>query len=92
MLTKQQRKAILFIEAEVQRSGEAPSVAEIASHFRYRSRTQAHKLLVGLEERGFIRRTRYGHRAIELVKPISRFEAFKFDPTTKALRRVKQDI
>jgi hypothetical protein len=47
---------------------------------------------VGLEERGFIRRTRYGHRAIELVKPISRFEAFKFDPTTKALRRVKQDI
>lgn len=87
MMTKQQRKALLFIEAEVERSGEAPSVAEIAAHFRYRSRTQAHKLLVGLEERGFIRRTRYGHRAIELVKPISRFETFKFDRKSKSLRR-----
>jgi SOS-response transcriptional repressor LexA len=64
MMTKQQRKALLFIEAEVERSGEAPSVAEIAAHFRYRSRTQA----------------------IEVLHPVSRFEAFKFDPKTKSLR------
>ena len=86
-MTKQQRKALLFIEAEMERSGRATSVSEIADHFHYLSRTQAHRLLVGLEQRGFIRRERYGHRAIEVVKPVSRFEAFRFDATTKALKR-----
>jgi SOS-response transcriptional repressor LexA len=40
MITKQQRKALLFIEAEIERSGVAPSVAEIADYFRYQSRTK----------------------------------------------------
>jgi len=87
MITKQQRKALLFIEAEMERTGVAPSVAEIAAHFRYQSRTQAHKLLVGLEKRGFIRRKPFERRAIEVVRPISRFEIFTFDPATKSLRR-----
>jgi repressor LexA len=89
MITKQQRRALLFIEAELERTGIAPSVADIASHFHYQSRTQAHKLLVGLEQRGFIRRTPYGHRAIEVLHPVSKFQAFKFDPKTKALRRAQ---
>jgi repressor LexA len=89
MLTKQQRRALLFIEAEMERSGIAQSVADIAAHFHYQSRTQAHKLLVGLEQRGFIRRTPHGHRAIEVVQPVSRFRAFKFDPKTKSLQRAR---
>ena len=38
MITKQQRKALLFIEAEIERTGGvAPSVREIADHFRDRN-------------------------------------------------------
>jgi hypothetical protein len=43
---------------------------------------------MALEEHGFIRRLPAKDRAIEVVKPISRFEAFRFDPRAKALRRV----
>jgi len=89
LITKLQRKALLFIEAEMERTGGvAPSVREIADHFHYRSATRARRLLIGLEERGFIRRLPAKDRAIEVVKPISRFEVFRFDPRAKALRRV----
>jgi len=50
-----------------------------------RAGTQAHKLLVGLEERGYIRRKPLERRAIQVVQRVSRFEAFKFDPVSKAL-------
>ena len=88
MITKQQRKALVFIEAEMERTGGvAPSVREIADHFHYRSPTMARRLLIGLEERGFIRRLPAKDRAIEVVKPVGRFAAFSFDVRTKSLRR-----
>jgi repressor LexA len=88
MITKQQRKALLFIEAEMERTGGiAPSVRELADHFRYRSPSMARRLLMALEDRGFIRRLPAQDRAIEVVKPVSRFEAFRFDTKTKRLRR-----
>ena len=88
MITKQQRKALLFIEAEMERTGGiAPSVRELADHFHYRSPSMARRLLMALEDRGFIRRLPAKDRAIEVVKPISRFEVFRFDPKSKALRR-----
>jgi SOS-response transcriptional repressor LexA len=89
MITKQQRKALLFIEAEMERSGVAPTLSELAGHLRYRSKPAALKVLVGLEKRGCIRRNRYERRAVEVVRPVSRFEVFKFDPSTKSLRRAK---
>ena len=89
MMTKQQRKALLFIEAEMQRTGGvAPSVQQIADHLHYRSPSRARRLLIGLEQRGFIRRLASKARAIEIVTPVSRFAAFRFDPTAKALRQV----
>ena len=88
MMTKQQRKALLFIEAEMQRTGGvAPSVQQIADHLHYRSPSPARRLLIGLEQRG-IRRLASKARAIEIVTPVSRFAAFRFDPTAKALRQV----
>jgi repressor LexA len=89
MITQQQRKALLFIEAEMDRSGGvAPTLAEIAAHLRYRTRSQARRLLSGLEERGFIRRLRGKGRAIEVLQPVSRFAAYRFDFDTKGLRRL----
>ena len=88
MITKLQRKALLFIEAEMERSGGvAPSVRELADYLCYRSPSPARRLLIGLEERGFIRRLPDKDRAIEVIKPVSRFAAYRFDPERKALQR-----
>ena len=88
MLTKQQRKALLFIEAEMERTGGvAPSVRELADHFHYRSPSMARRLLIGLEERGFVRRLPGKDRAIEVVKPVSRFAVYRFNAKTKSLGR-----
>ena len=79
---------MLFIEAEIERTGGvAPSVREIADHLHYRSPTMARRLLIGLEERGFIGRLPAKDRAIEVVKPVSRFAALSLDVRTKSLRR-----
>ena len=86
MITKQQRKALVSIEAEMEHSGGvAASVREIADHFHYDD--GARRLLFGLEERGSIRRLTAKDRAIEVVRPVSRFAAFRFDVRTKSLRR-----
>jgi SOS-response transcriptional repressor LexA len=88
VLTKNQRRALLLIEAEVERTGGvAPSVRELAEQLGYRSQTTARNLLLGLERRGFIRRLEGKDRAIEVLRPISRFETFRFDAKTKSLRR-----
>jgi hypothetical protein len=47
----------------------------------------ARRLLIDLDERGFIRRLPAKGRAIEVVKPVSRFAAFRFDTWSKSLRR-----
>ena len=88
MLTKLQRKALLLIEAEVERTGGvAPTVRELAQQLGFRSATTAQRLLVGLEERGFVRRLAGKDRAIEVLRPVSRFATFRFDDTSKRLRR-----
>lgn len=86
MLTPRQREAMLFIEAEMDRTGGvAPSVSEIAQRLRCKSLSHAHKLIVGLQARGFIRKLPYRARAIEVLRPVSRFAAYRFDEGKKAL-------
>ena len=79
MLTKNQRRALLLIEAEVE-------FRELADQLGYKSQTTARNLLLGLERRGFIRRMEGQDRAIEVLRPVSRFAAFRFDARTKALQ------
>ncbi len=71
----------------MERSGVAPSLSEISAHLDNRIRSQAVRLLESLEARGFIRRVPYRRRAIKVLHPVSRFEAFKFDPVSKSLKR-----
>jgi repressor LexA len=88
VITKQQRKALVFIEAELERTGGiAPSVREMGRPLPLSQPTMARHLLQGLEERGFIRRLPGKDRAIEVLKPVSRFATFRFDARTKALKR-----
>lgn len=87
MLTHQQREVMLFVEAHHARTGGvSPTLAEIADHLKQRSRSNVERLLVGLERRGFIRRLPRAARAIEVLRPVSRFAFHRFDAETKQLR------
>lgn len=78
MLSYQQRQLMVVLERE-EALGRSPSVTEIAQKMRCRSRGKVHKLIVGLEERGFIKRLPHRARAIEIMRRVSRVAVFKFE-------------
>lgn len=89
MMTERQSETLHFIGAyQRTHGGVSPSVAEIARAIK-RSKGNVHALLVGLENRGFIRRLPRRERAIEIVRK-NRVAMFKFDDSLKELVPFKQ--
>lgn len=72
MLTVRQADALRFIAGYIQaKGGIGPSHAAVAKGLGTSSNESVHRILLCLEERGFIRRVPYRHRAIEVVRPIA---------------------
>lgn len=69
MLTQRQLQLLRFIYAYVAEHGVPPSFDEMRAALRLRSKSGIHRLISGLEERGYIRRLAYRARAIEILKP-----------------------
>lgn len=67
-LTVQQRRALLFICGVVDDRGVSPSFTEIGGYLGLRSRSGVHRLIAGLEERGYISRLPGRARAIEILR------------------------
>lgn len=51
---------------------------EIADHLGTKNKSVVTRLLDSLEYRGFINRLRNRNRAIEVIRPIHRYQAFKY--------------
>lgn len=68
MLTKKQYDLLLFIDRRLKQNGVAPSFDEMKEALGLRSKSGIHRLMTGLEERGFIRRLAHRARAIEVVR------------------------
>ena len=68
MLTKKQHQLLLFINQRLAATGVAPSFDEMKDALNLRSKSGIHRLISGLEERGFIRRLPHRARAREVVK------------------------
>jgi repressor LexA len=68
MLTKKQHELLMFINQRLAASGVAPSFDEMKDALRLRSKSGIHRLISGLEERGFIRRLPHRARALEVIK------------------------
>ncbi|HYZ41410.1 MAG TPA: LexA family transcriptional regulator, partial [Stellaceae bacterium] len=68
MLTKKQRELLLFINQRLTATGVSPSFDEMKDALRLKSKSGIHRLVSGLEERGFIRRLPHRARALEVVK------------------------
>src|SRR5580700_9123853 len=58
----------MFINQRLGATGVAPSFDEMKDALRLRSKSGIHRLISGLEERGFIRRLPHRARALEVIK------------------------
>lgn len=67
-LTKIQKQVLDYVENFIKNKGYAPSMEEIAKHFRYSSVGTVHKHLTHLQEKKLIRRKNHASRSIELIR------------------------
>lgn len=75
MLTKKQHELLLFIHGHLQKNGVSPSFDEMKDALALKSKSGIHRLITGLEERGFIRRLPHRARAVEVMRLPSDIEA-----------------
>lgn len=68
MLTVKQRELLLFINQRLMATGVSPSFDEMKDALHLKSKSGIHRLVGGLEERGFIRRLPHRARALEVTK------------------------
>ncbi|MGL4729330.1 MAG: LexA family protein, partial [Bosea sp. (in: a-proteobacteria)] len=68
MLTRKQHELLRFIHERLRETGVPPSFDEMKDALDLRSKSGIHRLILALEERGFIRRLPNRARALEVVK------------------------
>ena len=68
MLTRQQHRLLEYLDAYSTRTGYCPSFDEMAEGLGLASKSGIHRLLTGLEDRGFIRRNNGHVRSIEVTR------------------------
>lgn len=68
MLTRKQRELLLYINQRLNATGVSPSFDEMKDALALKSKSGIHRLVSGLEERGFIRRLPHRARALEVLK------------------------
>jgi repressor LexA len=68
MLTRKQNELLHFINKRLTEAGVSPSFDEMKEALGLKSKSGIHRLITGLEERGFIRRLPHRARALEVLK------------------------
>ncbi len=68
MLTRKQLELLLFINERLKEEGVPPSFEEMKDALNLHSKSGIHRLILALEERGFLRRMPNRARALEVMK------------------------
>ncbi len=68
MLTRKQQELLIFINEKLNDGGVSPSFDEMKDALGLKSKSGIHRLITGLEERGFIRRLPHRARALEVLR------------------------
>lgn len=68
MLTRKQTDLLQYINQRLQEDGVSPSFDEMRDALGLKSKSGIHRLIGGLEERGFIRRLPHRARALEVMR------------------------
>ncbi len=68
MLTRKQHDLLMFIHMRIREDGVSPSFDEMREALNLRSKSGIHRLIMALEERGFVKRLPHRARALEIIK------------------------
>ena len=68
MLTKKQKQLLNYISTFQSRNGVTPSYEEMKDALALKSKSGIHRLVLALEERGFVKRLAHKARALEIIK------------------------
>jgi repressor LexA len=68
MLTKKQKELLFLIRDRLTADGVPPSFDEMKDALGLKSKSGIHRLIMGLEERGFIKRLPHRARALDILK------------------------
>ena len=68
MLTRKQYELLVYIDNYLRDHGISPSFDEMKEALALKSKSGIHRLITGLEERGFIRRLAHRARALEVIR------------------------
>lgn len=68
MLTRKQKELLLLIRDRITEDGIPPSFEEMKRALGLKSKSGIHRLITGLEERGFIKRLPHRARALEIIR------------------------
>ena len=71
MLTKKQKELFVFLGEYISKNGIAPSFEEMKNAVNLKSKSGIHRLIISLEQRGFIRRLKHKARAMEITKSLN---------------------
>lgn len=74
MLTRKQKELLLLIHERIASDSVPPSFDEMKEALGLKSKSGIHRLISGLEERGFIKRLPHRARALEILKLPEHFE------------------
>jgi len=83
MLTRKQKELLVLIKDRLGAEGVPPSFEEMKEAIGLKSKSGIHRLITGLEERGFIKRLPHRARALEIVRLPEGLE----DRATKAAKK-----
>ncbi|HEX9568212.1 MAG: transcriptional repressor LexA [Rhodospirillales bacterium] len=75
MLTRKQYELLVYIDQQLRKNGISPSFDEMKDALGLKSKSGIHRLITGLEERGFIRRLPHRARALEVLRLPQNMEA-----------------
>ena len=68
MLTVKQKKLLEYINSFQKKNGVTPSYEEMKTALDLKSKSGIHRLILALEERGFLKRLAHKARALEVIK------------------------
>src|ERR1700679_796591 len=86
MLTRKQKELLLLIRDRLAADGVPPSFDEMKDALGLKSKSGIHRLITGLEERGFIKRLAHRARALEIIRLPEGMEAKTGGKSTRKTR------
>ena len=86
MLTRKQKELLILVKDRLAAEGVPPSFDEMKEALGLKSKSGIHRLITGLEERGFIKRLPHRARALEILRLPEGLDDSKTKAATKKSR------